>query len=170
VGMNGIVCALSAKRRELIEEEPELLVEVIQARRREPIRGLLDLGKAWHALDVMLGEGDDPLLGDVVLARSGAHLGPELAFGRPLLLDPGRVKEVAEALAELPEDWVESRYAALAGKKVHGGYGPRAADPDDDEALQEEEEREELGNLFARLVALYRDAAARGESVLAIVV
>lgn len=170
MGMNGIVCALSAKRRELVEEEPEILTEVIEARRREPIRGLLDLGKAWHALDVLLGEGDDPVLGDAVLARSGAPFGPSFAFGRPKLLEPARVKQVAQALSELPEDFVESHYASLAGRNVHGGFGPKGTEPDDDDALEEEEEREELTNLLARLTATFREAAQRGESVIAIVV
>lgn len=172
MGMHGVLCALSAKRRAMLEEDPELFSEVLAAREHERVPGLLDLDKSWHALDVLLGEGDDEVLGDAILGRSGRSFGPSLSFGRPKLLEPARVAEIASALAALPDDLVDRRYAALARRNVHGGYGPKPHGDDELDGLvdDETEEREELRARLERVQAFYRDAAQRGDAVIAVVV
>jgi hypothetical protein len=181
MGMTGILCALSAKRRAILEEDPELLAEVIGARHQERIPGLLELDKAWDALDVILGEDEDPLLGDAVLARTGRPFGADLGYGPPRLLEPDRVGAIADALERLPAELVEDRYPLLAGREIHGRYGPKPRTPgpaeyaaeldaldleQDDEAA----EREELTARLERVTAFYREAATRGDAVVAIVI
>lgn len=170
MGMHGVLCALSAKRRAMLEEDPELFSEVLAARAHEPVPGLLDLDKSWHALDMLLGEGDDEVLGDAILGRSGRSFGPSLSFGRPKLLEPARVAEIASAVAALPDDLVDRRYASLARRTVHGGYGPKPRGDDELDGDEETEEREELRARVERVQAFYRDAAERGDAVIAVVV
>jgi hypothetical protein len=161
----------------MLEEEPELLLDVIEARHRERIPGLLDLDKAWHALDLMLGADEDDLLGDAVLARSGKKFGPEISYGRGRLLSASRVAKVSRALDALAESLVEDRYEDLRGKEVHGGYGPKEEGPaeyaEELEELGDDEEkteREELTTRFESLRAFFREASKRGDAVLSIVV
>lgn len=177
MGMSGLLFALSDKRRAMLEEEPELLLDVIEARHRERIPGLLDLDKAWHALDVLLGADEDELLGDAVMARTGKKFGPEIAYGRGRLLSPTRVAKVCQALEAISDDLVEERYEALRGQEVHGGYGPKAEGPseyaEELEELGDDEERSEKDELSTRLESLrafYREAKKKGDAVLSIVV
>jgi hypothetical protein len=183
MGMNGVLCALSEARRAMLEEDPDLLQEVIAHRHRERIPGLLDLDKAWMALDILLGEDQDAVLGDAVLGRSGPKFGPKLSYGRGRLLLPDRVAAVAAALGALPEGLVDQRYDLLAGREVHGGYGPKplALGPaeyaqeladlgDDGDEDEEQVEREELETRIEGLKAFYRAAAEKGQSVLCMVV
>jgi hypothetical protein len=178
MGMQGILLALSPERLAMIDDDPDLLVEVIDARRQERIPGLLELGKAWHALDLLLGEE----LGDAILARSGRRFGPELGLGRGRLLEPSRVVELARALDGLPASLVTDRYPTLRGRNAHGGYGARDQEASeteyDDELralgldadLEGDAERDELGRRFEAVRAHYRTAAEKGHAVYAVVV
>jgi hypothetical protein len=171
MGMNGIICRLSPKRLELLREEPTLLSEVILERHDTRIPGLLDLGKAWDALDLMLSDrGSEKVLGDAVLGRSGSSFGPAMSFGRPRLLSPERVTEVASELSALGDDLVRERYERLRGKSVHGNFGPDG-DEDDPEAAEEREaEIEQLSERYRELRDLYAEAASSGHSILIVVV
>jgi hypothetical protein len=153
---HGILITCSTKRLAQLEEDPETLEDVIDARDETAIPGLLDLGSAWDALDVLLSDrGKDAILGDAVIARSGREL-EDVAFDEARLLAPPRVAEIAKALAGLPDNLVESRYRVLAGKAVHGELG------------HDEEEIEALELILKRVVALYQDAAKQKYSMLAL--
>ena len=144
---------LSPKRLAVLEEDPETLIDVVEARDEQKIPGLLDLGNAWDALDFMLSErGKDALLGDAVLGRSGRKFGD----GSARVLSPTRVAEIAKRLETLDRTQVDARYPALAGANAHGKVGSA---PDD-------EEREALQLLLSRVVALYKDAAQQKHSML----
>ena len=177
MGMTGILLALSDKRRAKLEKEPGLLADVLDARREERVPGLLDLGKAWHALDVMLGGESDDVLGDAVLARSGTKFGPSMSYGPVRLLSAGRVAMICDALAALPDELAFERYERLRGQDVHGRYGPKdeqgpAEYAEELAALEDDEERdekEELARYFEALREIYREAKERGEAVLSIV-
>jgi len=186
MGKHGVLCALSSKRRALLEEDPELLTDVIGHRHRERIPGLFDLDEAWEALDVLLGEDEDELLGDAVLARSGAPFGPDLGYGRAKLLTPDRVLAVSRALAALADGFVDERFVRLEGRRVQGGYGPKPPRGGPEEYAEElaalgdeveveeraEDERAEREELETRLEALkefFRGAAERREAVVAVV-
>jgi hypothetical protein len=151
--MFGIMITLSPKRLAVLEEDPETLIDVVEAREEQKIPGLLDLGNAWDALDFMLSErGKDALLGDAVLGRSGRKFGD----GSARVLGPARVAEIAKRLDTLDPAHVDSRYPALAAAKAHANVG---AEPDD-------EERDALQLLLSRIVALYKDAAHQQHSML----
>ncbi len=178
--MYALLCTLSDKRRALLDEDGTLVVDLVQARRSEPIPGMLEIGKAWDALDVILNGGreGDGLLGDAILARSGRAIGPALAYGRAKLLEPARVKEIADALDALPESLVRDRYPLLKAHGVHGGYGTTEGEvsPEVEELLEEEgftdddideEEAAELELALDDLRKHYRKAADAGHGMLA---
>jgi len=165
MGMNALLCTLSAKRLALIQEEPEVFEELAASRHDSDIPGLLDLGKAWEALDVLLSEGGrDALLGDAVLARKGQKLDAEGEYGPPRVLAPARVRQISAALEELPADFLRTRYPLLQGRTVQGGYGQKAA------PAQQARELAELEGLLREVVALYAEAAEAGHSMMAAIV
>jgi hypothetical protein len=160
MGMYGVLITLSPKRLAQLEEDPDTLEEVLEARHETEIPGLLDLGKAWDALDVMLSErGKDAILGDAVLGRSGRKLGGGHSFDIARVLAPARVAEIAAKLDALSASHVADTYPSLATSKVHGKFGEQ---PDD-------EEREALEIVLRRVVALYKDAAKQKHSMLMVI-
>jgi hypothetical protein len=170
--MDAILCSLSTKRLAMIEEDPEVVTDLIDAR-DDDIPGMLDLGNTWHALDVLLGEGKNATLGDAVLARTGTKL-PGAAKAK--LLGPERVAEIAKALAALPPTHVRDKFKSLAGKQVHGNYGDDPGADDDTAYLKEKvskrraEEIEELTEALESLTALYVEAAKTKNSMLMVIV
>jgi hypothetical protein len=157
--MNGILITLSSKRLAVLEEDPETLEDVIDARDDQQIPGLLDIGVTWDAFDVLLSDrGKDAVLGDAVLARTGRKLYDSGVLENARLLPPDRVAEVATKLASLPKGVVRDRYPQLAAKKVHGKLGD---DPEEIEGLE---------LLLGRVAALYQEAAKQKYSMLCVVV
>ena len=157
--MYGILCTLSPKRLTQLAEDPEVLEDVLDAREDEEIPGLLDVGKVWDALDLILSDrGKDAVLGDVVLARTGKKLYVESSFENARVLAPDRVAEVAKKLGALPPTVVKDRYPQLAGKNVHGRYGK---DPEEVPGLE---------IILARVVQLYLAAADQKHSMLCVVI
>ena len=78
--MHAILITMSSKRRAQIQEDPDTLADVLEARHEPEIPGLLDLGTAWNALDTLLSEGGkDTVLGDAVLAVSFTPYASETA-------------------------------------------------------------------------------------------
>lgn len=173
MGMDAILCSLSAKRLAMIEEDPEVVQDLLDARHESEIPGLLDLGNTWHALDVLLGEGKNAVLGDAVLLRTGNRL-PGAAKAR--LLQPARVAEVAKALAALSTGHVRDKFATLAGKSVHGNYGDDGGTEDDTAYLREKVstrqtmEIKELSEALVSLCALYVEAAKGKHAMLMAIV
>src|SRR5688572_23362459 len=82
VGMDALLCTLSPKRLALIEDDPDVLTELIEARHEQQIPGLLDLGNTWHALDIMLGDGKDEVLADALVARNGKKMKAGATHGK----------------------------------------------------------------------------------------
>ena len=171
--MDAILCSLSPKRLAMIQEDPEVVIDLVDARLESDIPGLLDLGNTWHALDVLLGEGKNALLGDAVLARSGETL-PGSAKAK--LLGPDRVAEVAKALAALAPTYVRDKFKTLAGRGVLGKYGDDAGSDDDTAYLREKvqkrqtAEMQELSEALESLTALYTEAAKTKQSMLMVIV
>ncbi len=157
--MYGVLCTLSDKRLRQIEQTPALVSELVGARDDGDVPGLLDLGRKWDALDVILSDrGRDPVLGDAILARTGRTIGPDLSFGRARVLTPARVAEISVAVTKLPRDHVRQRYAKLVDMTVHGDYG------------KDDEHADELARGLGQVVALYARAAQAGHGMLAAVV
>lgn len=155
---HAILISLSSKRLAMIESEPEMLEDVVEARHEEPIPGLLDLGTAWETLDMLLsGRGRDELLGDVLLARTGKRFNAGDAFEAAKLLSPARVAEVSAKLAATPRDMVAERF-----KQLHEAKSP--GKPHNVKALAA------LEALFDKIVALYAEAAKGKQSILSVLV
>jgi hypothetical protein len=143
--MHAILITMSTKRLAQIQEDPETLADVVEARHETPIPGLLDLGTAWSQLDALLSDaGKDAVLGDAVLARTGEPFDSDFKSAR--LLAPARVAEIAKKLEVMKPATVLGRHAG---------------DP---------EEREALGVLIKQLVSLYSGAAKAKHSLLALLV
>jgi hypothetical protein len=161
MGMSAVLCTLSPKRLALLQEEPEVLEELLDSRHDSDIPGLLDLGKAWDALDRILSEGGkDPVMADAILARKGQKLRAPGAYGPPRVLAPARVRQISTALANLPAELVPSRYPSLQGQEVHGNYGQG----------RQEKELAELTQLLRAVVELYASAAREGHSMMSVIV
>lgn len=155
---HAILIALSSKRLALLESEPETLEDVVEARHEEPIPGLLDLKTHWETLDMLVsGRGRDEVLGDAFLARTGKRLDVDTAFEQARVLSPQRVSEIAQKLTALPATLVAERFKQLAEAKAPG----KPASP---------KQLAELEALFAKVVALYSDAAKSKQSMLALLV
>lgn len=143
--MHAILITMSPKRLAQIQEDPDTLADVIDARHETEIPGLLDLGTGWTALDAVLSDGGkDPLLGDAVLARSGEPFDSDFRSAR--LLVPARVAEIAKKLETVKPQTVLARHDGDA------------------------EEREALEVLLKRVIALYTAAAKSKHSLLAVLV
>ncbi len=163
MGMNCLLCTLSAKRLALLQEDPEIFEELVESRHESEIPGLLDLGNAWDALDFLLSDrGRDELLGDAILARKGQRLRAKGAHGPPRVLAPARVRQISAALAKLPPDVLEARYSSLQGKEIHGKYGQVQA--------TQARELAELEAVLRAVVDLYARAAIEGHSVMSAIV
>ncbi len=171
--MDAILCSLSPKRLAMIQEDPEVVTDLVDARHESEIPGLLDLGNTWHALDVLLGEGKNALLGDAVLARSGEKL-PGAAKAK--LLPPARVVEISKALAALSPTHVRDKFKSLAGKHVHGNYGDDPGVEDDTAYLREKVSKrqaveiKELSEALLSMTVLYAEAAKTKYSILMVIV
>ena len=163
MGMDGILCTLSAKRLALLQEDPEIFEELVESRHESEIPGLLDLGKTWDALDFLLSDrGREELLGDAILARKGQKLRAKGAHGPPRVLAPARVRQISAALAKLPPDLLKTRYPSLQGQELHGKYGQ-------DPATQARE-LTQLETMLRAVVDLYARAAIEGHSVMSAIV
>jgi hypothetical protein len=175
MGMNGYLCALSAERHAELEAEPKRLFEVIGLKGGETT-GVLDLDKAWDALDVLLSRrGEDRVLGDAVLARSGTPMKAAGAYGPAFYLPPARVARIAAVLGKLPAAHVRDRYGELHGKNVHGDYGQEICAPDEIKYIRDKVaaiQRAEIAALdasVAKLKAFYARAAKDGDGVMSLV-
>jgi hypothetical protein len=176
MGMDALLCSLSPKRLAMIEEDPEVLSELIEARHEGEIPGLVDLGNTWHALDILLGDGKDDVLADALVARNGKKLKAEAAHGKARMIGAGRVAEIAKALSELPDTLVADKYATLFGKTVHGGYGQEMVAPDDKQWLRDKIaknqkiEIEKLTDALEQVIDLYMEAAEKKHSMMSVIV
>jgi hypothetical protein len=175
--MDAVLCTLSPKRLAQLEEDPDLLSELLAARRETEIPGLLDAGKTWEALDILISDrGKDPVLKDAVLARTGQKMRASSPSGPARMLAPERVAEIAAALKALPAGIVRQRYPRLAGRDVHGGYGREVAAPDDAKFLRdkvrETQEREilELETALSKIRTLYRRAAEARHAMMTVII
>jgi len=173
--MDVLLCSLSAKRLAMLEEDPEVLGELISARHEVEIPGLFDLGKTWHALDLLLGEGGDAVLTDAVLARSGTKLKAAGAM-KARLLAPARVAQIAKALAGLGPTLIKEKYATLYGKEVHANYGQEICGPGEVAYIRESvkkihtNEIRELEMALAGVTALYASAVGSKMSMMSVIV
>ena len=179
MGMYGVLCSLSEKRRALLEDDTSLVLEALHERRSVP--GLLNLDKSWDALDKIIAHGAKKknAARDAILAHGGTEFGQSLGFDIPRVLEVKQVKAVAKALADLPDEFIKENYSALEELNVHGEFGRRRAGALNDyqeelDALGLADEVPEdlvyLSDVFARVVKFYRGAAEREEAVIALVV
>lgn len=173
--MDVLLCSLSAKRIAMLDEDPEMLSELIGARHEVEIPGLFDLGKTWHALDLILSDGGDALLGDAVMARSGTKL---RAAGKlqARMLAPARVAQIAKALGGLTPSLIKERYPSLYGKEVHGNYGQEICGPGEVAYIRDSvkkihtNEIRELEMALAGVTALYASAVGTKSSMMSVIV
>jgi hypothetical protein len=135
-----VLCALSKKRLELLESEPTLVDDILDARHEQAVPGLLDLGRKGGSLVKLLLTGT-PELGDSLLARTGVDVEDMPAR----VLRAGEVKRIATALSAVHPRWIQERVDAIGS----AGRG--------------------LSEAFAQLQKLYADAAARDDSMLIVI-
>ena len=174
------ICTLSPKRLELLEEDPDMVIEIMTS--REEIPGLFRFGKAWDAMSHVVKLIDDEgALQRVLRGEAGTPFGPALSQGRARLVSHADVLSAAKALAQFPADGVKARVRALAGTKVHGDYFPKIDattqkygdlldELDDDKDDAAEEEGHELSTAFDQLRIAMAQAVTKRESLLVAIV
>jgi hypothetical protein len=135
-----VLCALSKKRLELLESEPTLVDDLLDARHEQAVPGLLDLGRKGANLVKLLLTGT-PELADSLLARSGTDVEDLPAR----VLRASEVKRIAGALKAVHPRWIQERCDAI---------GPAGVG---------------LPEAFASVQKLYVDAAARDDSMLVVI-
>ncbi|MGE0548664.1 MAG: DUF1877 family protein [Kofleriaceae bacterium] len=170
MGMTLYLGMLSARRRELLEEDPELLWDVIDP--EEQVPGVVCLGTAWNALQRIVEPWDpDRALSNMFGASGGTAFGESGSYGRPRMFEPSDVAQLTAVLAKVPADAGMQRCPKLRGVEVHGDFfattqaAPGA--PLDSEALG-------IARGFDRLLddvrGLLRDASAKQASLFAVIV
>lgn len=136
-----MLCALSKKRLEMIDEDPTVVDELLDARHEQEIRGLVDFGPRGATLAKVLSTGSPDLL-DALIARSGKER-PGMS-GK--LLAPPDVKRIANALSGVDATWVKERCEAVGGAASRG-----------------------LHDAFKKLQILYTEAASREDAMLVVI-
>jgi hypothetical protein len=176
MSMELVLCAMSSKRRGMLDEDPSLLRELLAARNEGKVPGLLDLGKTWDALDrIIAPKQKDPVLSDAILARSGAKTKARAGVGQARILEPPRVIEIAAKLDVLEDlvSLVEDRYDSLTG--AHGGWGEHKPQKGDSKWVAEKakaaraDEIKQLVDMLDNVISLYGEAAKAEQSMLSIV-
>ena len=132
-----VLCALSQKRLQMLEDEPGLVDDLLDARHDQKIPGLLDLGSTGGELAALVSAGETAFA-DALAGQKGRALAGTAAR----VLGAGDVRKLSKALASVDNAWVEARC------KVIG----RAPAP--------------LVEAFTAVKQLYADAAARGDAML----
>jgi hypothetical protein len=169
MGMHLVICTLSPKRAALLEEDPELWTEICTS--REPVPGLLRIGKAWEALAQIVAPWDaGGGLAALFRASAGVSFGPQGALRHPRRLEPDEVTALDGIFDQVPLGACQMRAAALRGSEVHGGFfgGPGKGTLDAELEAPDGGDRAEAAMLDAVLEgvrALVSDAAKRGHAI-----
>lgn len=184
--MSLTMCRLSAKRLELLRDDPTLIRDVLRVSDQK-VPGLLRVGKAWDALRHIVKPWDEgELLQSMLSATGGKTLANAGPFGKARVFDADAVKKALEVLQKIPSDALRGRVTALKGTGVQGEYFGPAAKPgskdkekeDEEEgeslldALEEDDENDPTPELEATLKGvgeLLREVSSKGESLLAII-
>ena len=139
------LCPLSPKRLALLEEDPQIALELDEER----VPGLLDLGTdGFELAGILLFAGKDAIR-DAVFAQTGRNLGDDSDGIR--VHTPKRVKEIAKALTALADDTIARHYEA-ARRAMAGKLDPAAVG--------------RYSDLFEQLRELYVAAATEDQGML----
>jgi hypothetical protein len=121
--------------------------------------GHLDIDKAWHGIHFLLTgsewEGESPWSWVIL---GGTPVGPDIGYGPARYLSPDQVREVAQALANLPRQELANRYDPVAMEATD--IYPQIWVRDGPEGLVY------LLSYYDEVVKYYQDAAARKLAVL----
>ncbi len=184
--MSLTMCRLSAKRLELLRDDPTLIRDVLRVSDQK-VPGLLRVGKAWDALRHIVKPWDDgELVQSILSATGGKTLATAGPFGKARVFDPESVKRALELLQKVPHDSIRGRVTALKGTGVVGEYfgpekkgGSKDKEKEDDEEgeslvdkLDENDENDptpELEGTLRGVVELLREVSSKGESLLTII-
>lgn len=176
------LCRLSAKRLELLRDDPTLIRDVLRVTDQK-VPGLLRIGETWDALAHIVKPWDDATqaLQGLLRAQGGKALATSGPFAKARLFDADAVKKMAALLAAAPSDGVRARVVALKGTKCEGEYfgapsKSKDKDKDDEgdsliEQLDEDDENDPSPELEAALRSVHellREVASKGESLLVI--
>ncbi len=115
----------------------------------------LNLDKSWHGIHFLLtGKTDEapPPLGNAILG--GTEIGEDLGYGPARYLTPDQVREAAQALSAITSEDFARRFDPQTIRQA-GVY-----------ALENDATADYCVQYFEKLVAYYRDAAAKGNAML----
>lgn len=178
------LCRLSAKRLELLRDDPTLIRDVLREKDQR-VPGLLRVGKTWEALKHIVKPWDEgEVLQSLLSATGGKSLVTAGPFNKARVFEPDGVKRALELFGKIPFDGLRGRVSALKGTAVMGDYFGPAAKPgakekeEDEEGeslldqLEDDDENDPTPELEASLravIELLREVSTKGESMLAII-
>ncbi|MBX9400559.1 YfbM family protein [Lysobacter sp. BMK333-48F3] len=159
MGMIGNFAALSPAQLQTLLDDPGAVHSFIYPDEDEP-ENHLDIDKAWHAIHYTLNgsawEGEAPLF---LAVLGGQAIGEDVGYGPVRYLSPVQVQAVSAALSAIDAAQFGARFspAALDAAEIY----PQIWQRDDQEG------REYVLGYYLELAAFYREAAQRGDAVLA---
>lgn len=161
MGMVGCFAAVSPETLHRLRREPDLMDEYLRPDdgESEP-PNYVEVDKAWHGIHYLLtgvAEGGPPPAALAVFG--GEAFGPEIGYGPARFLAPEQVAQVAAHLSGLSVEALRNRFDPkdMAAKGI---YPKMIWVRDGSDALDYVLEN------YQQLVALYRDAAARGDAMI----
>lgn len=159
MGMVGGFVAVDEDAIKKFRADSGALEEFLNNEDEEPANSM-DVDKAWHCIHFMLtGQadgGEEPLAWAI---GGGEEIGEDCGYGPARILQPSQVKSVAIALSAIDKTAFASRYNPAA-MKAADIYLSDMCVRDGDEALGYIVEN------YVRMADFYRDAAARGDGAI----
>jgi hypothetical protein len=155
MSMIGNFMAISPEQLQQLLEAPDQIEALIYE--DDDYQGI-DIDKAWHGIHFLLTasvwEGEPPLAWAIL---GGTEIGPDVGYGPARYLLSEQVREVAQALRELPRATVETRFdpAQMEEAEIYPGIWDEGKD-----AL------EYLMSYYDEVVQYYQQAAEKGQAML----
>ena len=159
MGMVGYFTAIDGTTLEKVKADSNLITEILlpDDDENEP-ENTVDIDKAWHGIHFMLtsgaADGDGPLFWAVM---GGEPIGEDMGYGPARILTPNEVFKISDALTALPIERFLTRFVPSAMTE---------ADIYPEIWSEGQSSLEYLVDNYRRLVAFYKEAAARGDGAI----
>ena len=160
MGMAAFFVPIAAAKLDELRRDPLGIEDLLYPQTDDDPEGSFDVDKAWHGLHYLLtgtSEGGEPPLSLAIVG--GGEIGDDLGMGPARFLTPAQVRDVATALASLPESESRRRFDPL-DMQSRDIYPEVIRVRDGDHAP------DYLMENSGPLAEFYAGAAARGDAVL----
>jgi len=139
-----LLVALSPARHALLLETPELVRDLVRARRSAPIPGSLELDEHWIELQMALFDFNwlskvDDVRAEALTPRSGLSVAEDRSIDCARVIAADTARLIGEWVTTLPQDCIERARRAPAPSPASRGFPESlgSSEADDHEALRE---------------------------------